>query len=79
MANHQELQIDSEIVQAYIYPPSAKMIRKGKLKLEQGLYSIIFGDILESFNGNSIRVELRNSVDAGAGINGVSVATIFWE
>ena len=79
LASRQEIQVDSTIIQACIYPQSAMLIREGQLQLEQGFYSITFDHILESFNENSIRVDLRDSIDSDARINGVTLETILLE
>jgi uncharacterized protein (TIGR02231 family) len=78
-ALQQEISVDSKINHVYIYPNSAMLTREAVLELDKGLYRIVFDDILEQFDENSIKAELENTSNELVKIKGVSVETVYVE
>jgi|LDZT01.1.fsa_nt_gi uncharacterized protein (TIGR02231 family) len=75
----QEINVGSKINHVYIYPNSAILAREAVLELDKGFYSIVFDDILEQFDENTIKAELEGVDDELANIKGVSVETVYIE
>ena len=71
--------VDSKILQINIYPNSAMFYRQGKVELGKGLHRIVFDDVLEKFDENTINVTLKDIDDKVANLIGVSVETVFLE
>jgi uncharacterized protein (TIGR02231 family) len=78
-ALQQEISVDSKINHVYIYPNSAMLTREAVLELDKGLYRIVFDDILEQFDENTIKAELENTSNELVKIKGVSVETVYVE
>lgn len=69
--------VNSKIMKINIYPNSAMFYRQGKVELDKGLHRIVFDDVLEKFDENTINVTLAEINDKIANIIGVSVETVF--
>jgi uncharacterized protein (TIGR02231 family) len=75
MAILQDIWIDSEISQIYVYPQSAMIMREGKVELDQGRYRVIFDNILEVFDEKTINIETLQTGKGNVKITRVSIET----
>ncbi|MBN2396248.1 MAG: mucoidy inhibitor MuiA family protein, partial [Candidatus Atribacteria bacterium] len=75
MAILQDIWLDSEISQVYVYPQSAMIVREGKVELDQGRYRVNFDNILEVFDEKTVNVDTLQTDKGNVKITGVSIET----